>query len=279
MDKKWDEVTEVLDSLGYGTKAVEMEKNGVRKQGLALFRKEENPDVKNRISPVFYFDGKSTEEILSTILYFLANPEINAQEDFILREKIFLGLISRENRGNLLTRPCPVLPGLNYFLYVQVNGKPEYISRIKLSNLSGVLDTLGMEDAEELWNVAEENTKAAATCNKLGGVMADMFGEDVPESEDFGLYVLTTEDMSLGAGAICATDKLKSVAQQCGSDKMVIIPSSVHELMVFSVPEDATEDCLPLYSEMVREVNCDPTMMHPEDRLCDSAFLLDVSEL
>lgn len=283
MDRnEMEKINNVLGSLGYEIKAIEMEKNGVRKKGFTVFRAEEDPDVENRISPVFYeemFEGKRVEEILHVILFALANPGIDVSKDFILRDKVFLGLIARENAGELLTRPCPVLPGLDYFMYVQVNGNPEYVSRIKGSNLPAVLGTLGMETSGELWKVAEANTKFAATCNKLGGVMEELFGVNEPEPDDFGLYVLTTKDMALGAGAICATDKLKAVAEASGSDKMVIIPSSVHELLVFSVPEDTTEDCLPWYSEMVREVNCDPTMMHPEDRLCDSAFFLDVSEL
>ena len=69
----------------------------------------------------------------------------------------------------------------------------------------------------------------------------------------------------MGAGAIYAIDRIKRIAN---AGKIIVIPSSIHELIVYKYDEDMDMDD---FNNMVKEVNKE---LNPEDVLSDRVYVL-----
>ena len=127
-------------------------------------------------------------------------------------------------------------------------------------------------DSEKAWKAAEHNTFLESTIRSLRAVMADMCGvpeEEIPEAGD--LFVVTNHSKVKGASAILNKDMLRMFAKRNGVSKLVVLPSSIHEMLV--LPYDTSID-MDAMSAMVREIN--QSQVAPEERLTDQAYLINV---
>lgn len=83
--------------------------------------------------------------------------------------------------------------------------------------------------------------------------------------EDF-LYVITNQSRWHGAGCAFNRDALADFAKEHHTRRIVLLPSSVHEMLIVPHPETIEENL----SDMVKEIN--DSMVEPEERLTDRAY-------
>ncbi len=131
-------------------------------------------------------------------------------------------------------------------------------------------------DTDDLWKTAEERTFRGFQIVSLGSVLAG-FGlgneEDLPATPP--MYVITNPEKFRGAALACDMQAIKSWAEEHDYKKAVILPSSVHEMLL--VPVDDTEYDLETFSSMVKEIN--ETQVDPTERLTDRAYLINLKEV
>jgi hypothetical protein len=135
----------------------------------------------------------------------------------------------------------------------------------------GIASVLVKNSHLDMWGVDEqavfehslENTpllfppKLVPVCDLLRGMLTSeasplaLSSEQFPEFHDFPMYVLTNSSMIQGAGCILYDNVLRDFADRTGAD-LVILPSSIHEVLV--IPMEEAPDLSSL-NALVREVN------------------------
>lgn len=118
----------------------------------------------------------------------------------------------------------------------------------------------------EVFMVAEQNTAKGTEIQSMLDMMRG-FGVEVPADAP-DQTVITNKEGSYGAGALFCPWVLRRAAERCGVDRVIILPSSIHELIV--IPDDGE------YKEkdkMVREIN--QSQVAPEERLADHIYVYD----
>ena len=91
-------------------------------------------------------------------------------------------------------------------------------------------------------------------------------------ARETGLYVLTNTAKMYGAGYMFDNDLLEQISQKLGGDFMVI-PSSLHEVLIKKVDKDITFDVM---KRIIEDVN--KTGVIPEEILSDKLYVYDFVE-
>lgn len=136
----------------------------------------------------------------------------------------------------------------------------------------------------EKYNISEEELNEIAMKNleKVNFICARI-------SDIFGVYnlsdmsVVTSEDKYMGANVLLLPDKLKEISKEYfDSSNFVILPSSIHEIMV--IPDYGnrfTENDFEYFNNMVNEVNTMSDCIESNEILATRAyyFSVDTKEL
>lgn len=117
-----------------------------------------------------------------------------------------------------------------------------------------VMRYLGMSE-NELFETAKENN--------------DIFEPTIISPLGYRVFVLTNPERMYGASAILNESTLSDAAEMLDTNVVVIIPSSIHEILVSKYDEEKTAE----YLDMVRAVN--RTEVAVDDRLSDNIYLFD----
>ena len=124
------------------------------------------------------------------------------------------------------------------------------------------------KDFDEVYSVALENMREQVDAKRLVDIMADRMGDEIRDYYDpfmCQFMVYSTKDVSLGAGVLpVILDELKEKFE-----RFVILPSSVHEVIVFPVDLEHEADTEEL-NNMVNFANADAVEL--VDRLSDHAY-------
>lgn len=267
--------------------------NGVTRTGLFL-RKEEEP-----VGAVVYLDpyyrrwgrGKGEAPIGEVArLVCEAFPESGRQEivaaefyDFeSLRHRIVYRLVSRERNEELL-KEVPWVPFCDLAVVFAV---------VLRDSAEGCLTFLIYHQHVELWGTdvetvrraAEENTPRLLPCRFLSfedllqgsggfscleGGISGRAGKDrdpAGTSEEEPYYVLTNEKGVNGAAALLYDGVLREISDRFGRD-LVLLPSSVHEVLVIPDKGDLRMEDLAAVVRMINE-----TEVLEEDVLSDRVY-------
>lgn len=142
----------------------------------------------------------------------------------------------------------------------------------------------------ECWNVSEEQVYNQAVKNtqslfqakiedmrsvllELYGSVNDLLGDEayIPDDDNGKyFYVLSNEPRLNGAAAMMYDDILKNFADEQEVDEVIIIPSSIHEVILIPKPENSDISEKKCY-EMVNEVNS--TSVEPEEILSNNIYI------
>ena len=122
---------------------------------------------------------------------------------------------------------------------------------------------------ESAWRAAEENTKR----DSIIFSMADFF-KDVADVKNFikiPLYVVTNKEMKYGASAIINKERLSDYCHEIDINKIVVIPSSIHEMLFLPWDEEIDERYM---DEMIQELN--DTLVSPIEQLGNKSYIMEV---
>ena len=247
--------------------------NDVKLEGLVVITEDENiaPNIYLDGYYEAYKDGVDMDEILTRIaeVRLTAMPEQGFDVKDILdfdsvKDKIIPKLINAEmNQEVLANRPHMMEADLAIQFVVQVDRSEDGVASCAIDNK--MLEGYGIE-VDELYQIAMENMERLDPAKVVS--MAEMLGfssEDIPEGS-IAMYVITNESGVNGATSIL-NDRVMDEAREAIGENMIIIPSSIHEVIAIPMNEDADITTL---TAMVKEVNAD--MVSPQDFLSDHVY-------
>jgi hypothetical protein len=257
-----EEIVKELVNKGYEAETQEYVKNNDTKLvGVTL-----GPKVD--ITPVIYIDkffdaGKSVGSAVDIIIaqYEQLQGEERPDVDLTDSSKIVFRLVNAEANASVLAdRPHRMVEDLAVQYYLVVVLDKDGLQSVPVTN--DVAESNGWSE-EDLYNFAKENTPRIFD-TKIS-TLAEMLG--LPEEFDPGLYLLSNEQCIFGANAILNDEILDKCLEKIGADEIVILPSSVHEVLFLDI--NGAENAAGLI-EVVTSINGSELL--PQDILSNSVY-------
>lgn len=243
-------VIETLHENGYEADLDTITKDGYNGEAILVPVKTAN----GRMKAVFYpASFESEEEMEEAIRQFVdSNTAPAFDTEFLLnwetsKGKLFVGLRPQTTETAIITRPWL---DLEQYLYVDVSGHGICKVTPQMLDQWGITEDLAFE-------VAKANVDAAASCASMSDILG--FDNGVP------MYVITNKTAYRGAAGILSKRILNKACDLIGSNRVVILPSSIHEVIVIS--EEFANSPL---AGMIQEINA--TELAPEDILSDHPY-------
>lgn len=257
-----------------------LKNNGVLLHGLTL----ENG---NAVRPTVYVEGlfeaycneeAGMEQIICKTMELLqsengaAGIEVEGYNDFQkIRERVFFKLINyKKNQALLQTVPHMRVLDLAKVFVVDAckdnSGSATILVRMEHIKLWGI-------DLDELNRMAEENTERMFPATTLQ--MSKMLEKWAPETDGMewldDMFVVTNDRRLFGAAVLNYARFFKTFAENAGWKDLIILPSSVHELIV--IPDNGKAKEL---EQLVREIN--RSTVDAEEVLSDSVYIYRFKE-
>lgn len=122
-----------------------------------------------------------------------------------------------------------------------------------------------------LFAIAQENMRRdmPELLVPMKELLEEMTGVELEKRYDVPMYVLTNKEKIFGASVLLYSEKLQELAEKTGKN-LLILPSSVHEVLLMPDEEDREYG---FYRQMVEEVNT--TQVDPEEVLSYSLYCYD----
>lgn len=271
-----EDIIQELKNRGYDAISNDVYKNGVKMEAIII--REENC----RITPTIYTEPliKNTDKVEQAAdaaeRIYLENKSVDfdinqlTDKDFIL-EHVRIGL-EHENEHLMDMARKTEYDGLMQYLYVT----SELSDETKLSvRITPQLAENAELDVDELWEAAERNTFADSTITSMAQILIEMGMLDADASaelpDDSFMYVITNRSRQRGASAILNKELLRQFACEHHCQKIVILPSSIHECIL--VPCNDDEVSIDDFDNMVQEVNA--TQVAAEEVLLNHALVVN----
>ena len=235
----------------------------------------------SRVTPRIYLegyyemlkDGMDLESVLKTLAKVYLQCELpesidlSMLQDFSRVKHLIVGrLVNRDLNAEFLSdKPFTEFEDLAVYYAVRLD-----------KSLSIVITNEMLErfrtTREELHALAMRNLEESEVrFMRLDTMLAKLAGPGFPPlPEDApSMYVLTNEDMTYGAVILASARKLREIYEELGC-RFMIIPSSVHELIVLPMDDEITTEYA---NEMVRSVNRE--CLEPAEVLSDHVYFYD----
>lgn len=237
----------------------------------------------------------SIDELAKTIFDAAVNVELEVCdcEDIVhhltdyevMRKRIIIKLLNGDANEEYLRGKCymPLFDtDIQIVFYVLVETQEDSIGTIVVSQECFESWHVSMDELykEALHNTQEQFAPVIkslfAVVEELRGKTNDPFFDmmnppELDESET--AYVVTNEAGVNGAAALIYPELLSGLAEKIGVDKLIILPSSIHEGIILPYADNCDmEDC----RKMVREVNA--TAVLPSEALSNNVFLYDAED-
>lgn len=134
-----------------------------------------------------------------------------------------------------------------YYIDVELPGKQ---GSIDIHN--GCMALWGVDEAD-LYRQAMENMEQEALVMDLCDMATVLLPEEgaKPQEPDPKMFVLTNKKMSHGAAMVLRTENLDDVCLQAQTERLIIIPSSIHESILVPYREDVEHGL----SEIISQIN------------------------
>ena len=274
---------EIADRTGQCVELHQVSKNnGIVLDALVIIPKE------NNISPTIYLnayyqkfitDGMDTvvERIME--LYEQSKTEISFDVSMLLnfnkvKHRIKMKLINYERNKELLknTPHRKVLDLAVVFMIVLETDDVCEFGTIRIHK--GFLNAWNITE-DSLYQIAKENMVNDFTTTPLDNIINAVLEEDTELLEEkVYLYVLTTQSKIHGAIGMLQTGLLDAFMKKYKTEKLIILPSSIHEVLL--VPYEKIDTDINLH-EMVQQVNA--TQLTKDEFLSNNVYSYDGKEL
>ncbi len=260
---KLSEVKSILLNNGYEIEERTVNKNGYEVEALSI--------GSGRIRPSIY--AKTVEEIededelLSLVRRIVNNaPAVDVSvmqdEEYILNH--CRSCIRHESDDESIVK-WQVWDDLEE--YIRVDLGHEHSTNMSFVLTKALLSSLDI-DADELREHARRNLREHVSIKSMAQVLAELMGHAPSEVEsmDEVMYVACTDDKSYAASVMLLEDVLQDFCTEHNIDSLVIIPSSVREVILIA-PRNMDDEAI---NSMIREVN--ETQVDEWERLSDHCY-------
>lgn len=273
-----EKIITALQERGYRVEAYTTVKNGVEKEGICFL-------TDTNVRPVIYTEEiirmaergiRTFDETIDGIIGLYESQKTARidldtvfEKGFILRN-IYIGL-QKDGTEDIVKRPCG-FEGIESYLYITCWIGEEEVE-MKISDR--ILRRAGLSKAEA-WERAQANTDADTKISTFAELLNDVLGlgcgDELEQIDGMPvLYVISNRKRRKGASAILNKKALAEFGRKYHLDKVVVLPSSIHEMILFRYTDKVD---LESFSDMVGIVNC--TEVAPEERLTDRAYVIAV---
>ena len=258
-----NKIAEIIEEKGYKAVVHEIPKGSIVKMGISL--------GEGIVRPTIYPDQFETFELTDdeiadkVIELYKKNKTPNFDTQNIMKEDYI-----KENAFVTVRRPIiddsftKAFLDLQLVLNVKVSvSEDDEFGSYKVSKKQA--EVLGL--TEDIFDEAINNTRFSV--RTMGEVVKSIAPDE--EIPDCGLYIVSNERKTQGAAAIYNKELFKTFADLIDSD-LVIIPSSIHELIVMKY-----NSSLSIYelNNMVNEAN--EIQVIPEEQLSDHVYIFNRS--
>ena len=186
-------------------------------------------------------------------------------------EHIFIGL--QQSGQEEIERQNTEFEGIEKYLYIRMNTEDGAFITAKVNR--SYFEKAEVS-AQEAWGLAEKNTNKESFVMGLAEYMARRFGkcmETMLFLNQTPFYVVTNKSGHKGASAILNKKMLSEFGKKYNINKVVVIPSSIHEMFILSA--DILESVgMEELTEMVQDVN--KNEVSDKEQLSDRAYILDI---
>lgn len=264
---------EIANKYGYKAQITETLKNGVWMTGLEVQKDDLD------FGPVFYnFSDWSESELLQNIEdAFEDAPDLSKEQlldipkEYIL-ENCFVcaNAITDDTYSHESDRLC-IKDDRKHIDYVIKFYIPK-CDHCTITMTNNLLDAYDIS-SEDIWLHAKENTRRRAVVKDMFDMIQELAGDlELPDEmrgadDSQRMFVVTNENNSLGGGIINDETFFQNFCESHGFEKIFILPSSIHEILIVPCYENVNREEL---DEMVHSVN--ETQVAPQDFLADRAF-------
>ena len=258
-----------LERKGYQAREHDVQKNGVTRKGIML-------NTGTDANPVFYMNDilceNDTEEDVANriIAFYKSSPKSPIGSELLKDRKWVLDHLTialQRTSDEAIVKKGTEFHGIEQYL-ILIGKNDSGCFSIKVT--SALLKNIGV-DEPIAWDIADNHLVLSFQLQDLSSVLGDVMPDYLSEDDKTGLHVVTTKNKVKGASAILWHGGLQELAEQYGTNRFVVIPSSVHEMLV--LPYDGTQD-LDEFSKLVKEVNA--SQVSPEEQLADQAYIITV---
>lgn len=227
---------------------------------------------------------KEMEEIIKEVInlrqkHRKPNMDLNWLEDFYkVKDKIIPTFIGLEENNKEIMDMCPYVKILDMVMVFRIeiditedNQKGTVIIKRDLQDKLGVTTDTLFETA--LKNIKE---KKSLQIKSMKEVMMEMIGADSFEAgimDNNPMYIISNKEMVFGSYALIDEEFMWDVYDKLGDD-FIIIPSSIHELIVIPMKElEMNHDYV---NKIIKDVN--RTQLDKKDVLSNHAYKFTKSE-
>lgn len=278
-----ENVVKELISRGFEVTEHQVERNGICENGLIL-----KTHVNEIVAPVVYIDeiinianreNHTIEKVVDEIVYIYDNhkePSIDVKElfskEFILKN-VAIGLQKAGNE-DILKRNCDEFEGLESYLMIQFSNELGGSFSIKLTD--SILQISGLNE-KEIWEKAEENLENQSVIEDMIEILRKNY-KDLPDEmlycvQPNPMIIVSNKNKYKGASSILNKKLVRKIAKKFNSNKLIMLPSSIHEVIVIPA-ESGVETDIEFLNNMVKEVNMNE--VDPKERLIDRAYVMEV---
>ncbi|MCQ2522111.1 MAG: DUF5688 family protein [Lachnospiraceae bacterium] len=253
-----------------------VKKNCVEFIGLCFHEGEQH------IAPVIYVDRFLTDDftdeeaaVYVKQCYDQAGIDIDIdifKDPTYIREHLFLGLEKKGSDTKYLTRDSAFDDIIEY-LYIRDEANVDGTFSVKMS--SEHLKSVNITE-EEAWRLASEHTSQEIKIETMAEVLCSMMPDDAAiydNIDDVPMYIFSNHLRMKGAAVVTNMDYVKQWAKAMGFDKIVIIFSSIHEVIILPADDNTDLDAI---SAMVVDVN--KGCVAKEEQLAEKAFIFSVND-
>lgn len=211
--------------------------------------------------------------------------ELVSNKDYVLNNIRTVLVSAEKNKKILKDFPHRKFDDLALIYKVSLsktlNKDGEGEATVKITN--DLADSLGLTE-NDLYEAATKDMLSNIKMNSLQDMMMEIMsgieteGIDLNNntkystSDELGVYVLTSNSIMNGASVIASEDVRKKIGDFMGGD-YIIIPSSIHEVLIYPMKEDMDTEKLEQLTEMVQNINA--SSVDIEDQLSDYTYVYD----
>lgn len=265
--------------------------NGVSRKGILIHGKKKDIAPVICLEPYYarYLEGVGMDEIAGEVYTACLNNRHSA--DLVaslfldyekVKEKVLFKLVNYKLNEKLLQE----VPHQKYLDLAAVCYCP-----LDKDEIPGTASVLVRKEHLAFWGITEEELLERAFQNTprllehqlldmedvIRDFLMDGEGGEFPESKDKApeMLILTNRNRINGAACLLYPNLLEQLAEKEKSN-FVILPSSVHEVILVPVTDSMGKDEISAYTQMVQEVN--QTELAEEEILSDHAYFYDRSK-
>ena len=192
------------------------------------------------------------------------------KENFL--SNIFVG-VQQNSTDPIVKDYCDDFDGIEKYIYVRVE-QDNSVAHCKITE--AILNDIDLS-IDDAWKYAHHNTEEETLLVNLREKMKEMLGLEFDEDteEPAPIYIVTNKSNIRGASAILNKKLIKAFAKKMNVDKLIVLPSSIHEMLIIPYNEFAENNfCMEDMNDMVSVINA--TEVTPKERLTSRAYLIEV---